>query len=333
MNGLRVNPVSSVEVDGLTKLWADVREHIIQEGSITATSGAISSVKDLTRRLGVDIQKPAWAGSLEDIFRKASVCEQSSVRVAAAGIARSFRILGTWGELLANDPNDKEICRQVRLISGRILRGFSKNPFLKCADWLQETIITRLLRASFLPTSYREAFHNVLGKKARESDAFDAVREFSVAGIHDEVAAVETKFSEMPSKMGRWKSFLLTVENFLNDVIGPHLSGVDAVANLQARWRIIARRMDPLLRKPEEFTNEEKQCFDGYAMQLRWTQKSLTRYAKDKVWEHGDDADPFLHIKRVQEPATGNIVTLVQKRLREAGFAVPEVMVVVVERV
>jgi hypothetical protein len=312
-------PVSSTidpaRMDQLETVWKDVRETVIQYGSITKAGGSLASVKDLTTRLGIDSQQPNWTNALEDILRQASSNDKPSVRVAAAGIARSFRILGMWGELLTTDVKDKEACLKARLVAGRVLRSLSRNPFMKFGDWLQEKIISRLLNAGCLPTGLIESYNRIYTDKGRESDDFDAVQEFTVAGMRDECAAVKEKVDAM--KIGRFSAFLLKIENFLADVIGPSLSKIDAVANLQVRWRLVVARMDLLLLKMDAFTERDTKIFQGYVSQFKWMRKSLSKYAKEGFWKLGDDAVPFLHLKRIQLDSIEKTATLVQRRLAE----------------
>ena len=307
--------------------WKTLQNTALQEGSL-GTKGSAESVREFLGQLGVLTEPTKWEARLQELLTKAAQTGNVSERLAATGIARSFRVLGTWGAFVSTNEQDKALCNRARIVSGVFLRSLSHNFVVKFADWLREKINSFLIKRSLLTSEYEEAFRRKQALQARPDESFDAVVSFADAGIRGELSLIEEKIKKAP---GRFESLLLRIERFLRDVFPTSLSHHEDVARLQMVWRLLTREIDLLINQ-QNFREPDEEKLKKYAWQFNCVKKVLESHRQRKHWLLENEEIPFIHIKRVLNGQhTSEIARKVQETMIQAKLMAPMDQMVVLE--
>jgi hypothetical protein len=321
-----VNKLTEVDVQKLSVLksvWSELKDNVLYDEALVRDT-AVNSVKWLAKKINVNVQESTWAKTLQELFEKATLSKNVSTRVAAAGIARSFSILGTTGALSSKTKEDKALCLQARKIGDVYLRSLSHNFLVRFADWIREKITNLLVQRSVLPSAYEDACHRRLGTDARAEDGFDAVLDFTEAGLHAHVPEIEAC---MKKELAWRESLLKSVEQFLHDVLSPSLSDSEDVAQLQMRWRLLTRAIDECL--TTSFKDKDNKKLKNYALQFNWAKNQLAALLKNKHWKREDEEEPYFRAPRCLNGRTENeVLKPLLKRIREANLIQGPILVV-----
>ena len=321
-----VNTLTEVDVQKLSMLkptWSELKDNVLHDEALVQDT-AVNSVKWLAKKVDVNVQEPTWTKSIQELFEKATLSKDVSTRVAAAGIARSFSILGTTGALSSKTKEDKALCLQARKIGDVYLRSLSHNFLVRFADWIREKITNLLVQRSILPSAYERACHQRLGANARAEDGFDAVLDFTEAGLHAHVPEIDACRNK---ELAWWESLLKSVEQFLHDVLSPSLSDSEDVALLQMRWRLLTRAIDGCL--TDSFKDEDNKKLKNYAWQFNLAKRQLEAHLKNKHWNQEDEEEPYFRAPRCLNGRTENeVLKPLLKRVREANLIQDPILVV-----
>ena len=314
----------------LKATWKILEENALQEGTLTFEAGSVRSVEWLARQIGIDPQTPAWSNQLLEFLTNASLSQEASIRIAATGIARSFRIFGTWGRFVSENPKEQKLCDHARKVSGIFLRSLSHNFLVQFADWLREKLTSILIRRSVLPSEYVESFRRKHALAARPEEGFDAVVSFADAGVRGELEPIDQKVNA--KAIAWWESFLQSIERFLHDVFPQSLSPHEDVARLHMLWRMLTREIDMLASIESDLSVQEARQLNNYAWQFRCVRTVLESHRMRHHWNLKDEEIPFIHIKRVLNGQTpSEVARKVLQRLIEADLIRPEDPLVVLQ--
>lgn len=310
-------------VTSLQETWKLLQRNTLHEGTLSADAASVQSVEWLAKTIGVqDVKSPDWSKALLTILTKASSSQDVSERIAATGIARSFRILGTWGYLLAKNPEEAKLCELAVKVGGVYLRSLSGNFLVRFADWLREKISFLLLKRSVLPSEFQESYNRKDGRPARKKEGFDAVVTFADAGIRGELIPIEAKIKA--KQISYFGSFLRSIERFIRDVFPTSLSTHEEVARLQMLWRILTREVDGGLGHEEELSALEMKRLKNYVWQYQDVIKVLESHRQRGHWIRGKEMRPHTFVKRVLHgQSQDDLVMKIMQRAEEAELIKP----------
>ena len=300
-------------------VWKRLEQNAHESGDISE-KGSVDSVAWLARLVGIEnVDSPAWSGQLVALLKKAGSSEDLSDRVAAAGIARSFRILGTWGYLLAKTPEQTAMCEQAVKASGIYLRSIGGNFIVRWADWLREKIGLFLCRRMVLTGECEEAYRRRQWLSAREDEGFDAVVSFADTGMRGELGPIDEKIRS--KKITPWEATLKWVESFLHDVFPRGLSSQDEVARQQMLWRLLSREIDSALGREADLSEQEMKRLKSYVWQYTSVLKVLESHRQRGHWVRKAEDRPHTLVKRcIEREASYQFAMKIMQRAQEAGL-------------
>lgn len=302
----------------LTTTWKQLQENTLSDGQLLFAP-SVQAVKQLATNIGLDPQVPTWTTTLQELLSQAALSQDPAIKTAAAGIARSFSILGTWGAFISNDKEEKAFCVAARKVSDLYLRSLARNFLVRFGDWIREKIASLLVRRSILPTEYKEAFRRKQSLPASDEDGFDAVISFGDAGICGETASIQEKVNA--KQLVAWESALSSIERLLHALLLPSLSTYEDMARLQMQWRLLTREIDTFLRNEDYLGDARVAKLKNYAWQFSCVKKVLENHLKHHHWSLDDEPLPYIHVRRcLNGKKESDVIKEVQKEIVETGL-------------